>query len=93
MFGAPNAVHSIAAGALFASMILLRPSTSNALDKATLITDYGYNGRHAYFFEALDKGYYRDAGIEVKIVRGQGSMERVRCLPPGVRYHREFEPD
>jgi NitT/TauT family transport system substrate-binding protein len=83
MFGAPNAVHSIAAGALFASMILLRPSTSNALDKATLITDYGYNGRHAYFFEALDKGYYRDAGIEVKIVRGQGSMDAIHQVGAG----------
>jgi len=53
------------------------------LDKVTLITDYGYNGRHAYFFEALDKGYYRDAGIEVKIVRGQGSADAIRQVGAG----------
>jgi NitT/TauT family transport system substrate-binding protein len=53
------------------------------LDKVTLITDYGYNGRHAYFFDALDRGYYRDAGLEVKIVRGQGSADAIRQVGVG----------
>jgi NitT/TauT family transport system substrate-binding protein len=83
MFGAPKAIHRISAGTLIASMILLQPSASNALDSVTLITDFGYNGRHAYFFEALDKGYYRDAGLEVKIVRGQGSMDAIRQVGAG----------
>jgi NitT/TauT family transport system substrate-binding protein len=42
------------------------------LDRVTFTTDLGYFGRNAYFFVALDRGYYRDAGLEVKIVRGQG---------------------
>jgi NitT/TauT family transport system substrate-binding protein len=83
MFGAPKAVHRIVAGALIASTILLRPSASNALDSVTLVTDFGYNGRHAYFFVALDKGYYRDAGLEVKIVRGQGQMDAIRQVGAG----------
>ena len=83
MFGAPKAVHRIVAGALIASMILLRPSASRALDNVTLITDFGYNGRHAYFFDALDKGYYRDAGLEVKIVRCQGSNDAIRQVGAG----------
>jgi NitT/TauT family transport system substrate-binding protein len=83
MFGASKAVHRITAGALIASMILPRPSTSNALDRITLITDFGYNGRHAYFFDALDRGYYREAGIEVKIVRGQGSTDAIRQVGAG----------
>jgi hypothetical protein len=57
MFGTPKAVHRIVAGALIASTILLRPGGSMALDKVTLITDHGYSGRHAYFFDALDRGY------------------------------------
>ena len=85
MFGAPKAVHRIVAGALIALAILLRPSASRALDNVTLITDFGYNGRHAYFFVALDKGYYRDAGLEVKIVRGQGSMDAIRRWAPAMR--------
>jgi NitT/TauT family transport system substrate-binding protein len=53
------------------------------LDQVTLITDFGFNGRHAYFFDALDKGYYREAGLEVKIVRGQGSMDAIRQVGAG----------
>jgi NitT/TauT family transport system substrate-binding protein len=48
-----------------------------------LITDFGFNGRHAYFFEALDRGYYRDAGLEVKIVRSQGSADAIRQVGAG----------
>jgi len=83
MFGVPKAVHRIAAGALFASTIVLQPSASRALDNVTLVTDYGFNGRHAYFFDALDRGYYKDAGLEVKIVRGQGSVDAIRQVGAG----------
>ena len=83
MFGKPKAIRRIVSGALIASTMLLFPSASRALDNVTLITDFGYNGRHAYFFEALDKGYYRDAGLEVKIVRGQGSVDAIRQVGAG----------
>jgi NitT/TauT family transport system substrate-binding protein len=83
MFGAPKAVHPIVAGALIASTILLAPSASKALDNVTLITDFGYNGRHAYFFDAVDRGYYRDAGLEVKIVRSQGAVDAIRQVGAG----------
>jgi NitT/TauT family transport system substrate-binding protein len=53
------------------------------LDKVTLITDFGYRGRYAYFFYALDRGYYRDAGLEVKIVGGQGSAHAIRQVGAG----------
>jgi NitT/TauT family transport system substrate-binding protein len=53
------------------------------LDKVTFVTDFGYSGRNAYFFAALDKGYYRDAGLEVKIVRGQGAADAIRQVGAG----------
>jgi NitT/TauT family transport system substrate-binding protein len=83
MFGVPKAVRRIVTSALITSTILLRPSASRALDNVTLITDFGYYGRHAYFFDALDRGYYRDAGLEVKIVRGQGSADAIRQVGAG----------
>jgi NitT/TauT family transport system substrate-binding protein len=49
-----------------------------AAENVTLITDFGFNGRHAYFFVAIEKGYYRDAGLEVNVVRGQGSVDAIR---------------
>ena len=51
---------------------------AQALDNVTLITDFGFNGRHAYFFVAIEKGYYKDADLEVKVVRGQGSVDAIR---------------
>jgi NitT/TauT family transport system substrate-binding protein len=71
------------AGALIASAILLRPSASRALDNVTLITDFGYKGRHAFSFVALDRGYYRDAGLEVKIVTSQGAVDAIRQVGAG----------
>ena len=65
------------AGGLFALFaLLLSAQWAKALDNVTLITDFGYNGRHAYFFVAIEKGYYKDADLDVKVVRGQGSVGR-----------------
>src|SRR4051794_7011902 len=49
-----------------------------AFDHVTLVTDFGFNGRHAYFFVAIEKGYYKAADLEVKVVRGQGSVDAIR---------------
>jgi NitT/TauT family transport system substrate-binding protein len=62
---------------------LAGPGPAAALDSVSLITDFGYNGRHAYFFVALDKGYYKEAGLEVKILRGQGSVDAIRQVGAG----------
>ena len=78
----PPARHLVV-GLLIAAAVLLRAGSSAALDAVTLITDFGYNGRHAYFFYALDQGYYRDAGLDVRIVRGQGSVDAIRQVGAG----------
>src|SRR5215831_5864093 len=71
------------AKALGSSVAAERLEALARLDKVTLVTDFGYNGRHAYFFVALDKGYYRDAGLEVKIVGGQGGADAIRQVGAG----------
>ncbi len=48
------------------------------MDNVTFITDFGFNGRHAYVFVAIEKGYYKAADLEVKVVRGQGSVDAIR---------------
>ncbi len=57
-------------------------ATAQAAD-LTLVTDFGVNGRHAYFFVAQEKGYYRDAGLNVTIVRGQGSADAIKKVAAG----------
>ena len=54
-----------------------------AADKITFVTDFGYNGRHAYYFVALEKGYYARLDLDVQIVRGQGSADAVKQVAAG----------
>jgi NitT/TauT family transport system substrate-binding protein len=54
-----------------------------AADKITFVTDFGYLGRHSYYFVALEKGYYKDADLDVNIVRGQGSSDAVKQVASG----------
>jgi NitT/TauT family transport system substrate-binding protein len=59
------------------------PRGAHAADKVTFVTDFGYNGRHAYYFVALDKGYYAKHNLDVSIVRGQGSADAVKQVAAG----------
>src|SRR5260370_14830428 len=56
---------------------------AHAADKVTFVTDFGYNGRHAYYFVALEKGYYAGQNLDVQIVRGQGSADAVKQVAAG----------
>ena len=59
------------------------PRIAAAADKVTFVTDFGYNGRHAYYFVALEKGYYAKQNLDVDIVRGQGSADAVKQVAAG----------
>lgn len=71
-------------GSIFALLAALCSFASIA--KATevnFITDFGFNGRHSYFYVALDKGYYKQEGLDVHIFRGQGSVDAIRNVASG----------
>jgi len=51
--------------------------------KVVFSTDWGYNGRHAYFFTALDKGYFKEEGLEVEILGGRGSGTVIKEVAAG----------
>ncbi|WP_051048807.1 ABC transporter substrate-binding protein [Rhodopseudomonas sp. B29] len=57
-------------------------SAARATD-VSFITDFGINGRHSYFFVALEKGYYQKEGLDVSIVRGQGSADAIKKVASG----------
>ena len=65
------------------SMCAFAPRGAEAADKVTFVTDFGYNGRHAYYFVALEKGYYAKQNLDVQIVRGQGSADAVKQVAAG----------
>lgn len=60
----------------------ISPRTTGAVE-VNFITDFGYYGRHAYFYVALEKGYYKAEGLDVNILRGQGSIDTVKKVGSG----------
>jgi NitT/TauT family transport system substrate-binding protein len=57
-------------------------SSAEAVE-VNFITDFGFNGRHAYYYVALDKEYYKAEGLDVTILRGQGSIDAVKKVASG----------
>jgi diguanylate cyclase (GGDEF)-like protein/PAS domain S-box-containing protein len=51
------------------------PGVSNALENVTLQLKYMHQFQFAGYYAALDKGYYRDAGLDVSIVEGRNGSE------------------
>jgi NitT/TauT family transport system substrate-binding protein len=68
--------------ALAVSAAALGSGAAHATD-VNFITDFGYNGRHSYFYVALDKGYYKSEGLNVTILRGQGSIDAIKKVASG----------
>ena len=61
---------------------LIAGSAARATE-VNFVTDFGFNGRHAYFYVALDKGYYKAEGLDVKVLRGQGSADAIKKVGAG----------
>jgi NitT/TauT family transport system substrate-binding protein len=53
------------------------------LDKVTYLTAFGAAGRDAFAFVAQEKGYFKDAGIDVNIQLGKASGENVKQVVAG----------
>ena len=52
---------------------LVFASTAFALDKVTLMLNWYVYGEHAPFYYGKEKGYFKDAGIDLEIQEGRGS--------------------
>ena len=49
----------------------------------TLILDFVPTGEYVPHYTALEKGWYKEEGLDVKIVRGQGSADTVKRIAAG----------
>lgn len=58
--------------------------SAKALTDVTFSLDFIVLGRHAPWFVALAKGYYREAGLNVKIVPGKGSAQVMQAVQSGL---------
>src|SRR6266850_2513021 len=58
-------------------------AAQKALRPYMLILDFVPTGEYVPHYTALEKGWYRDEGLDVKIVRGQGSADTVKRIAAG----------
>ncbi|MBI2370644.1 MAG: ABC transporter substrate-binding protein [Deltaproteobacteria bacterium] len=56
---------------------------AGAQEKVSLRLDFVINGYHGPFFTALGKGYYREEGLDVEVLRGFGSGDTVKRVGTG----------
>lgn len=63
--------------------LLLLAGTAAAATPVNLRLSYLVFGAHAPWFVGLEKGWYREAGLEVKIHPGRGSGEAVKLIGSG----------
>jgi NitT/TauT family transport system substrate-binding protein len=63
--------------------LLLTAAAAFAAEKVSVVMDAGFNGRHAYYFVAIEKGYYEAVGLDVQVVRGQGSADAIKQVAAG----------
>ena len=61
---------------------MMRPADAQTTS-INFALDWIVSGRHAPWFLTLEKGYYRDGGLDVKISRGYGFQDGVTRLLSG----------
>jgi NitT/TauT family transport system substrate-binding protein len=74
-----NRLRSLALAAL-ALLVLVPPGTAGAMDKVTLRLDWVIGSEHAPIFLARDKGFFREEGIDVTLLAGEGSTVVVKLV-------------
>lgn len=74
-------ITSIAAGLVGIALAAAMPAA--AQDRAILQLDWLPTGEHAAYFAGQQKGFFRDNGIDLSIIRGYGSGDTVNKLAAG----------
>ena len=56
---------------------------SQSLEKVVYLTSFGNFGRDSYAYVAKEKGYFKDAGFDVEIKPGKGSLDNIKSVIGG----------
>src|SRR3954468_1750834 len=58
-------------------------NADSGLQKVSYLTSFNTFGREAYAYVALDKGYFKEAGFDVKISPGSGTVDVMKLVAGG----------
>lgn len=81
-----RAMRRLAGVAIVCALLFLAPGSAGAGEpggEVLFTLDWVVFGRHAGFFAALEKGFYREEGVNVTISRGFGSLDTVKRIAAG----------
>ncbi len=74
---------TVAGGLLALAIASAGVSSAMAEDKVTLRLNFLLSGVHTIFYYGVEKGFYKDAGIDLQIGEGQGSARTVQAVATG----------
>ncbi|GAA2792616.1 ABC transporter substrate-binding protein [Kribbella solani] len=60
-----------------------KSADDGGLQKVSYLTSFNTFGREAYAYVALEKGYFKDAGFDVKISPGTGTVDVMKLVAGG----------
>lgn len=72
-----------AVGLAIGALVALGGSSAFAEDKASLRLDWILNGHHPAYYLGVERGFYKDAGIDLTINEGRGSGVAVQLVANG----------
>ena len=76
---------SVAALAAMTLAAVAPPSVAQdkPLTKVVFSLDFVASGRHAPWYAAIAEGYFKDEGLDVTIIPGQGGAESIQAVASG----------
>ena len=80
-----NVLKQLGLGVLAAPMVMSRafPAAAQGLEKVTVRLDWTTWGGQSPFYLPIKKGWYKDAGLDVSIEEGNGSVTTIQLVNAG----------